>query len=181
MIETERLILREFTADDAEANLRLGTDPAVVRWTKQPLTSVEESRQLLLDHPIADYGKHGFGRWACVLKSTGEFIGFCGLKFLEPTQEVDIGYRLVSPQWGRGYATEAARPCMDYGFGQLGLDCIVGFVLPENVASIRVLTKLGMSDVGTVEHFGTPHRRYVIDRAAWQAVTSRSLPPSGSP
>ena len=131
-------------------------------------TSSNRAR-VLLDHPIADYAKHGFGRWACVLKSTGELIGFNGLKYMERFKAVDIGYRLLSRHWGKGYATEAALPCIDYGFKQLGLERIIGLVLPENAASIRVLTKLRMTDAGEIEHCQLTHRRFVLERADWRS------------
>ncbi|MEP6636783.1 MAG: GNAT family N-acetyltransferase [Acidobacteriota bacterium] len=80
ILETARLPLREYLESDAEAFFRLNSDPEVLRFVPdEPLLSVEQARQLLLDHPIADYGKYGFGRGACILKTTGEQIGFAGL------------------------------------------------------------------------------------------------------
>jgi RimJ/RimL family protein N-acetyltransferase len=182
MIETERLILREFTEDDAEVNLRLGIDPHVLRWTRQPLDGLEHSLQVIRDFPMADYRKHGFGRWVVVLKSTGAMIGWSGLKFLEDTREVDIGYRFLSEHWGKGYATESSRPCLEYGFKRLGLDYIIAFALADNAASIRVLTKLGLTKTGMVQHFDLPHSRFELKRTTWEeSVTSQPLPSSGSP
>src|SRR5688572_5281810 len=114
--ETERLILREQTEDDAPAVLRLGSDPLVTRFLldKAP-TNLEEALALLRAHPLTDYRKYGFGRWAVVLKSTGEMIGFTGLKYLADMNEVDVGYRLLSAYWGMGLATESARPAIAYG------------------------------------------------------------------
>ena len=90
--------------EDAEAFFKLNTDPEVLRFVPdKALLNVEQARQLLIDHPIADYGKHGFGRGACILKSTGEQIGFAGLKYLEELGEVDVAYRLcpLTGAWGR--------------------------------------------------------------------------------
>jgi RimJ/RimL family protein N-acetyltransferase len=166
--ETERLILREQTEDDAAAVLRLGSDPLVMRYLGDPApTNLEEARAILRDHPIADYHKYGFGRWAVVLKSTGENIGFAGLKFLPELQEVDIGYRLLSEHWGKGIATEASRPAIAYGFKVLQLERIIGLVDPENVASVNVLKKLGLNFIGTIDQHSKPTDKYAIDRRAF--------------
>lgn len=162
--ETERLILREQTEDDATAVLRLGSDPLVMRYLLDPPpASLEEARTLLRTHPLTDYQKYGYGRWAIVLKSTGENIGFAGLKFLPDLQEVDIGYRLLSEYWGKGLATEASRPAIAYGFDVLGLKRIIGMVNPENVASVNVLRKLGLSYVGMMDTYSQPTVKYAID------------------
>lgn len=169
ILETERLILRRFTEDDAEDFHAFNSDPEVVRYTGDGgTTSLEHARQILRDFPLADYAKYGFGRSACVLKETGTVIGFAGLKYLADLEEVDVGYRFASAYWGRGLATEANRPTIDHGFAHLGLDHIIGMVKPENVASVRVLEKLGLKYVGTMEHRGNPWARYVITRADWR-------------
>ena len=98
ILETDRLLLREYVEEDAEAFFKLNTDPEVLRFVPdKQLLSVEQARQILIDHPIADYRKYGFGRGACILKSTGEQIGFAGLKYMEELGEVD---RRLSPYAG---------------------------------------------------------------------------------
>ena len=164
-IETDRLLLREFTLDDTEAFYQMCTDPAVTRYTGDPgMASPDEARAGLLSRPIADYQKHGFGRWACVLKESGLVIGFAGLKFLDDLQETDIGYRFLSANWGKGLATEACRPIMRYGFEVLKLECIIGLVDPANVASVRVLEKLGLTYVEMIEYRGHAAAKYVLAR-----------------
>ncbi len=153
VLETERLLLREYIEDDADAFFRLNSDPEVLRYVPdKALVDVDQARQILVDHPIADYRKHGFGRGACILKSAGENIGFAGLKYLEELGEVDLAYRLMRAYWGRGLATEAAIASVQ--FGQLGLKRIVGLVMPENVASIRVLEKAALRYAETVAFWG---------------------------
>src|SRR5437868_12292926 len=126
ILETERLVLREFDEDDAAAFYVLGSDPAITRYTGDGgLTSVEQALEVLRAHPLADYQKHGFGRWACVHKASGGVIGFAGLKYLEELEEVDIGYRFLPAYWGLGLATEAARAVLNHGFTRLGLGRIV--------------------------------------------------------
>jgi len=163
ILETDRLLIREYVEEDAEAFFKLNTDPEVVRFVPdKPLLSVEHVRQILLDHPIADYRKHGFGRGACILKSTGEQIGMAGLKYLEELGEVDVAYRLLPSHWGLGLATEAAIASVRHGFAQLGLKQIIGLVMPENIASVRVLEKTGLHYVGTVTFWGHQFLKYVI-------------------
>jgi [ribosomal protein S5]-alanine N-acetyltransferase len=163
ILETERLLLREFVEDDAEAFFKLNTDPQVVRFVPdKPLLSVEQARQILIDHPIADYRKHGFGRGACILKSTGEQIGFAGLKYLEELGEVDVAYRLLPTYWGQGFATETAIASVRFGFADLGLKRIIGLVMPENVASVRVLEKTGLRYVEAVTFWDHQFSKYVI-------------------
>lgn len=145
MIETARLRLRKFTLDDAPGFYALSADPEVVRYTGQaPFSSLAEAARALEDKPLRDYRERGFGRLACIEKSTGNLIGFCGLKFVPEIEEVDIGYRFLPAYWGRGLATESAQAVMACGRGEMGLRRIVGLVQPANTGSARVLQKLGM-------------------------------------
>jgi RimJ/RimL family protein N-acetyltransferase len=164
ILETDRLLLREFVEDDAESFFKLNTYPEVVRFVPdKPLLNVEQARQTLIDHPIADYRRYGFGRGACILKSTGEQIGFAGLKYLAELGEVDLAYRLLPAHWGQGLATEVALASVRYGFADLGLKRIIGLVMPKNVASLRVLEKTGLRYSGTVTLWGHTFSRYVIN------------------
>lgn len=145
ILETERLLLREFVEEDAEWFYRLNSNPEVLRFVPdKTLQSVEQARQILIDHPITDYQKHGFGRGACILKSTGEQIGFAGLKYLPELGEVDVAYRLMPSHWGNGLATEVALASVHHGFANIGLKQIIGLAMPANTASIRVLEKAGL-------------------------------------
>ena len=167
MIETERLVLREYGEEDAESFFRLNSDQAVMRFTGDDLLmSVAQAREILREHPLADYRTHGFGRWACVLRESEEVIGFAGLKFLAETGEVDLGYRLLAAQWGRGLATEACRAVVRYGFEILKMPEITALVQPDNVASIRVLEKCGLTRTGMVYYRGRNVTRYAIRREA---------------
>ena len=164
ILETDRLLLREFVEDDAESFFKLNNYPEVVRFVPdKPLLNVEQARQTLIDHPIADYRRYGFGRGACILKSTGEQIGFAGLKYLDELGEVDVAYRLLPAHWGQGLATEVALASVRYGFAALGLKRIIGLVMPKNIASVRVLEKTGLRYSGTVTLWGHTFSRYVIN------------------
>jgi RimJ/RimL family protein N-acetyltransferase len=149
-LETERLLLRWFTLDDLGAYHELGTNPQIIRYVgNQPFASLDAARAMLKAAPLNDYATYGYGRFACVCKQTGQIIGFCGPKFLPDTGDVDLGYRFLPELWGRGLATESARASIDYARQELRLQRLVGWVHPENVASARVLAKLGFSFEGT--------------------------------
>lgn len=160
---TAQLLLRAFTVDDAEAYWPLVRDPQILRYTgEQPCTSVEQVRQLLQERPLRDYALHGYGRMACIEKSSGRLVGFSGLKFLEDLQEVDIGYRFLPECWGKGYATESARALLAEGVATHRLTRIIGLVMPENTASANVLKKLGLQLEARIQLAGEELDRYAM-------------------
>ncbi len=143
--ETERLILREITVNDTKAVYDLNDDPDVVRYTSDPaFKNLDEAKELILNNIQKQYADNGFGRWAVILKSTGAFTGWCGLKLRDGATEVDLGYRFMKKFWGYGYATEAAMASIKYGFETAGLNRIIGMAMEQNTASIKVLEKCGM-------------------------------------
>ena len=129
VIETDRLLFRKLTEDDAPLLYDLNLDPEVIRYTHDPLTDVEEARKVLEEVILPQYILYDHGRWAVHLRSGLEFIGWCGLKYLTETNEVDLGYRLKKNFWGNGYATEAARACIKYWIRHVESwsDCCQGF------------------------------------------------------
>lgn len=142
VLETERLFLREFILEDAQSMFDLNSDPEVIKYTGDPpFESVEQAKAFIQNY--CDYKKNGFGRWAMISKAENEFIGWCGLK-LNEEKFIDLGFRVFRKHWNKGYASEAAKACLAYGFQTLGFDEIIGRVLSENKASIKVLEKLGM-------------------------------------
>jgi ribosomal-protein-alanine N-acetyltransferase len=143
ILQTDRLILREFEISDAEKIWELNSDPEVIQYTGDaPFDSEDQAREFLVEYN--DYQENGYGRWAVIEKKTHEFIGWCGLK-LNEDGVVDIGFRFFKKVWSLGYATESAQACLDYGFNTLMLDEIIGRAARENTASIRVLEKLKMT------------------------------------
>lgn len=162
LIETKRLRLQELTPDDAQHFYDLNADPEVVKYTGDPpFESVESARSFLENYD--QYQKYGYGRWAVLLKETGEFLGWCGLKYLPESNETDLGYRFFQKHWGKGYATEAALACVEYGFKNLGLTRIVGRVMKANSASVKVLEKTGLRFAGEFEFQGHPDLYYILD------------------
>lgn len=159
--ETARLEHRAFHPDDATAFYALNGNPQVMRYTGEPLLgSLDEAREAITRH--RDFETYGYGRWACVLKSSQAVIGFCGLKYLPELDEVDLGYRFLPQYWGQGLATEACQASIEFAFGVLKLEQVIGLVLPENAASIRVLEKVGMSYEGEFETEGLTALRFTI-------------------
>ena len=142
-IETERTILRHLTVDDAEAFYALNLDKEVLKYTgDQPFENLQTAKIFLINYD--QYNKYGVGRFAVIEKVTSKFIGWCGLKYNPVKDEFDIGFRFFRDYWNKGFATETAKRCLDYGFNELGIVRIVGRAMKKNVASIKVLEKIGM-------------------------------------
>ncbi|WP_297693033.1 GNAT family N-acetyltransferase [uncultured Eudoraea sp.] len=142
LIETPRLILREFTVDDAYKIWELNSDPEVIKYTGDPpFENVENARDFLNNYK--DYENNGFGRWAVIKKDSNTFLGWCGLKLNEQNL-IDLGFRFFRREWNKGYATEAAKACLEYGFMELNIKEIIGRVAMKNTGSIKVLEKLSM-------------------------------------
>ena len=145
ILETKRLILREFTLDDSTDYFRLISNPEVMRYSgKPPEQSIEEARQTLLKGPLEHYRVHGFGRWACIDKQNSALVGFNGCKYNDFLDVTEIGYAFLPDYWGLGLATESSLAVMRYCNEALDLKDIVGIVMPEHVASIAVLKKIGL-------------------------------------
>jgi RimJ/RimL family protein N-acetyltransferase len=176
-LDTARLRLRPFQPDDLDALARLYADAEVMKYigNGQPRTRAET--EALLTLMIRQWEQHGFGRWAMILKATGELIGRCGLSFLHQAEEVELGYLLATAYWGQGLATEASRACVQFGFEQLKLERIVAVARPENLASARVMEKIGMVYQGNAFYYNAEVVYHAISRAAYEgAKTPRALP-----
>jgi len=159
-LTTERLVLRPPTLDDAEACHAIYLDAEEV-WYGAPRSSFEENRAKL-ERQMAHFEEHGYGM--CTVELGGESIGAAGLQHLEGGPEVEVGYRFLKEHWGQGYATEAARASIDFGFDEIGLERIVAVALETNVASRRVLEKSGLREIGLTHVYGLEHVKYEIDR-----------------
>lgn len=161
ILETERLILREFTENDAFHFYQLNLDPDVMKYTgDQPFENVDAAANFLkyYDH----YEKNGFGRWAVIHKTNLDFLGWCGLKYTLELNETDIRFRFFKENWNKGYATDAARTSIYHGFKTYGLNEIVGRVMKNNISSIRVLEKIGLLFSDFYNFDGNPGLKYKI-------------------
>jgi ribosomal-protein-alanine N-acetyltransferase len=165
-VETARLLLRPLGPGDLDRHHAVvGSDPQVT-WDGSVRT-LAESRTYLEEHG-RHWDEHGFGMWAAIERSSGDFLGHAGLQCLEDTGHVQVGYYLGRAAWGRGFATEAARAALRYGFEVVGLPHIVAVVRPENGASQRVLAKLGMREAGIERHYGFDVQVWRIDAVEYR-------------
>lgn len=145
ILETDRLILREINLEDTQDMLRLHSIPEVQKYTGDPLVESEEKMAAIIETRIKNYEKYGYGRWATILKNTNQFIGWSGLAYLEEIDEIDVGYRFLPEYWGKGLATEATIAILNYAYEDLKLKKIIALAMKENIASIRVMEKSGMT------------------------------------
>jgi RimJ/RimL family protein N-acetyltransferase len=145
ILETERLILRQFTTDDIEFILEQVNEPSWIQNIgDRGVRTLDDARAYILNGPAASYVKNGFGLWLVALKETGESIGMCGLIKRDTLEDVDIGYAFLPKFWGKGYAVESARAVKDYAKEVIGLKRLVAIVDAANESSIRVLEKIGL-------------------------------------
>ena len=144
LIETERLWLKEISLEDKEEMFKLHAHPAVQIYTGEPVVESMAEMVKAIQTRMADYKKYGYGRWATFLKDGMQFVGWSGLAYLPEFDEIDLGYRLLPEYWGMGIATEASRAILTYGFESLNMNKIIAIALKENIASIRVMEKIGM-------------------------------------
>lgn len=143
IFETKRLSLRELTTDDADHFYLLNQDPEVVKYTGDlPFGGVQEAIDFLSAYD--QYERYGVGRWAVIRKTDHAFLGWCGLKFHPNSKVYDLGFRFYRKYWNQGYASEAALACLNYGFKELNLSEIIGHAMKANIASVKVLEKIGM-------------------------------------
>ena len=145
VLESERLVLREFHLDDAEFVLRLLNEAAFLRFIgDKGVRTLTDARDYLLKGPMESYRRFGFGLYLTSLREDGAPIGMCGLVKREGLADVDVGFALRSRYWSRGYAVEAAAAVLDYGKRTLNLGRIVAIANPDNHASIAVLERIGL-------------------------------------
>ena len=146
VIDTGRLVLRRFTLEDLRAFYQLTSRTEIIRYAQsKPVASLEDALEMMKAAPFHDYATYGYGRFACVWKETGDVIGFSGVKFVPEISDTELGYRFFPEYWGKGLATEAGQASIEFARSDLGLKRLVAMVHPDNVASARVLAKLGFS------------------------------------
>ena len=146
VLSTPRLLLRPHCRDDVEFTFRLNSDPEVIRYTGEQALERMEQAEKIVASLLREWEERRLGRLVVIERESGEAIGWCGLKWYASQNGVDLGYRFFPSAWGRGFATEAARACLEEA-DRRGLYVYAG-AYPPNLASIRVLEKLGMRAVG---------------------------------
>ena len=155
---SERLIFRSWTRSDKVDFRAMNTDPEILRYLHSALTADQSDG--FVKTIEAELEEKGWGLWAVELRNGGGFIGFIGFHqavFDAPfTPCVEIGWRLKSEAWGRGYATEGAQRCLEHGFGEFGLKEVYSFTSRENLPSRRVMEKIGLKYIGDFDHPNVP-------------------------
>ncbi len=188
-LETERLILRQFTLDDVDNLFALDDDPDVMRYlTGGPGTSRDEIERDYIPAYLRYYDRFaGYGFWVAIERATGDFLGWLHFRPNrdDPVDQPELGYRLRKSAWGKGYATEGSRALIAKGFTDLGVQRVIASTYQDNAASRRVMEKCGMRLVRS--HRPTPAEllelygitqpelfegddvEYAITRSEWEA------------
>ncbi|MEM1032097.1 MAG: GNAT family N-acetyltransferase [Myxococcota bacterium] len=180
-LHTDRLILRPWRASDLEPFSALNADAEVMQHFPASMSAKETTH--FVARTRAHFDEHGYGLWAVEVRDVAPFVGFIGLvhpAFEAPfTPAVEVGWRLARAHWNQGYATEGARRVVRFAFEEAGLDELVSFTVPDNAASRRLMTKLGMTH-DAADDFNHPrlphghplrkHVLYRLDADTWRAV-----------
>ena len=177
--ETDRFILREILPTDIEGLFELDSDPEVHRYLgNKPVTDREQIISVI-NYIRQQYKDNGIGRWAIISKNTNEFIGWTGLKFVTDLTNnhqnyYDLGYRILRKYWGQGIATETAIISLDYAFTVLKLEEVFAAASCENIASNKILQKIGLNSMGTFYYEEIECKWYKIDQNDYNKLESRS-------
>lgn len=163
MLETERLFLRKLKDYDIDEIFNMRSDADIMRYIRKPQTERAESLKWI--KMISQFwDSEGIGFCGVVEKESKRFIGWCGLWKLNETDEIEVGYAIQKDFWGKGYATEAAKKFLEYGFEELNLEKIVAVAFPENQASQNVMKKIGMEYVGIGNFYDNELVKYAISK-----------------
>ncbi|OSQ48843.1 GNAT family N-acetyltransferase [Thalassospira alkalitolerans] len=146
ILETERTIVRHATHDDAPFILQLLNEPGWIRFIgDRNIHDLDAARSYIDERLLSSYLKNGFGSYIVIAKETGTPVGLCGFVKRDTLDGPDIGYAIAQSFQGQGYAFEVNEALLNYGHDTLGFDRIFGYSLPENIASLKLLTKLGLT------------------------------------
>jgi RimJ/RimL family protein N-acetyltransferase len=179
-VETERLILREILPTDIDGMFELDSDPKVHRYLgNKPVTDKDQIVKVI-NFIRQQYIANGIGRWAIIDKSTNDFIGWTGLKFVtELTNNhknyYDLGYRLIKKYWGQGIATESAIASLNYAFDKLNADEVYAMADCENDDSNKILKKVGLSFIEKFDLDGIEHNWYKIEKSNIKSRTANNV------
>jgi ribosomal-protein-alanine N-acetyltransferase len=168
-IETDRLRLRIFTPDDLDELALIFSDPLVLKYLQPGRAASREETDTALLSMIRHWQRHGYGRWAVVHRSTQKLIGYGGLRCFDGTPE--LVYLLARPYWNRGFATELANRCLEYGFMRHEFEHIIALTRPRNMASRRVMEKIGMRYEQRTNVFNIDVVKYCLTREAYLSQT----------
>lgn len=154
--------MRKFTLDDTEAVFRFSSCEKTTQYTFDGgmVSTLEDARRVITDVWLAEYEKYGYARYALLLKPENKVIGFSGVKYLEAEQCADLGYRMLPEYWGKGLGLEAAQATLEYANNTLELTGVVAEAAVENIASNKILTKIGLKLLDQISQQGLLINRY---------------------
>ena len=167
LLETNRLIIEYFDTNDISDWAKIESDADVRRFVDGKVLSINEAGAYVAMN-IRQYQTRGYGRYAVRLKQNRTLIGMCG--FLNETYGIDFGYRYSKDSWGKGLGFEAAKEVLEYGFSKLGLKKVLGLTAEQNLASIRILEKLGFNFEEKFLFNNTKALRYSFPRKKFREV-----------
>ena len=175
-IFTDHLSLRPWNPEDSGALVTILQEKDILYYfpDKSPLSREKVDRYIA--HHLAHWAEFGYGHWAVISREDGHLLGWNGLEYLPEINETEVAYLLSRQVWGRGYATEAALAAVHYGFEQARLDVIVGLVHPENVGSVRVLEKCGLTFVDQLTLWGLEMSRYRLLKVDFDRLSASPQP-----
>ena len=179
-IETKQLILRRIEDSDVEGIFELDSNPLVHKYLGEKPITTKNQAEKIVQFIQKQYKELGVGRFVAIEKSSGNFIGWSGLKLNTGIREelngkqnfYDIGYRLIPKFWGKGYATESSIEMLKYGFDKLNIDTIVGAAEVENIASNSVLKKIGLKFINEFKYENTPCNWYELKKEDYAKTMS---------
>ncbi|MBW4441299.1 MAG: GNAT family N-acetyltransferase [Plectolyngbya sp. WJT66-NPBG17] len=168
-LETERLWLRQFKREDLDRMAEISGDAEVMRFISSG-TKTRAELEAGFPAMLERQERQGFGMWAVIEKASQCLLGRCGLIYLDGTPEVELGYALDKAYWNRGIAMEGSLACLRFGFEQVGLARIVAIAQPENLASQRVMQKVGMTFEKNAHYYKTDVVYYAISKDKFLAL-----------
>jgi RimJ/RimL family protein N-acetyltransferase len=163
VLSTSRLRLREYVPADVDERAAMFADKRVMRY--YPRIKSRDETVGWIEWNLSSYKQHGFGLWVVELKSTGEFLGECGLvvQEVDGSREIELGYSIKRSHWGKGFAPEVAIAVRDHGFEVLGFRRLVSIIHPDNARSQAVARKVGMRHEKDTQLFGLPQQIHSLD------------------
>jgi RimJ/RimL family protein N-acetyltransferase len=177
VLETDRLTLRPLTVDDLDQFMAMHRAPEVIATMG---TYGEPAAIERLERNEREWQEHGYGLMALLERESGRFVGRSGLKYWPEFDETEVGWVLHPGFWGHGFATEAARACLDWGFRNLEVPYITAMIVPNNTRSLRVAGRLGMAPVRSDTLFDLPVLVHAVERDAWCGASPPRDPPDQS-
>ena len=171
IIQTKRLVLRTFEAGDLDTAYILFNDAEVQKYLSKRNKRNRQQLEVLLEKSLNYWQTRGFGMFCVAEKLSGDMIGYCGFQYFDKTTDIEIVFGYLKEFWGQGFATEAARACLKFGFEKLEFERVLAATVPENTASRFVLEKLHMKCEENSVHYDMNLLSFSISREDFLAVS----------